>query len=392
MKVTNVTSKKAALLVLTLFASFFILSQVAKKVDAQESVISQRPIYTDDVAQGWENWSWKSSVNFKNSNPTRTGEKSINYTSGAWGGLYFHNEQIRNIDGYKTFRFFLYPTKSGQDFRVLFFDKYNKKLNTEFTVSEYTDGLAPNKWTKVDIPLDKLKTETKEIKGVAIQEGKGINDSAIFIDDISFETQTETAPVSNSNSSTDSASNNYLIFENSLNSKWSDWSWGGRSSFTDLIEFKQTALWAAFYVHTKEQMDVSGYSTVNFSLKTEKTGNNYKIALFGADDMSFAEFKSLDKMGGQPGSTWKNYSIKISELNPSMRPIKGIAIHNGSEHTNISLFIDNISISGGTYFTLENQDSTTQPEPDKLPAPQQPTPDQAPASSEGTYKASKNVI
>src|SRR4051794_40417072 len=64
-------------------------------------------IYSDSLNNGWQNWSWGSSVNFQDSTYVRSGSFSLScaYT-GAWGGLLLGNDGF-DTTGYDNIIFYI---------------------------------------------------------------------------------------------------------------------------------------------------------------------------------------------------------------------------------------------------------------------------------------------
>src|SRR5262249_13964483 len=48
-------------------------------------------VYADNLASGWEDWSWDTTVNLANATPVHSGGASVAATyTAAWGGLQLH--------------------------------------------------------------------------------------------------------------------------------------------------------------------------------------------------------------------------------------------------------------------------------------------------------------
>src|SRR5260221_2892996 len=61
---------------------------------------SDRIIYDDTLAPGWENWSWQSTVNFSNTSPLYADSRSIAWTANTgWSTLYLHARVPVSLSG-----------------------------------------------------------------------------------------------------------------------------------------------------------------------------------------------------------------------------------------------------------------------------------------------------
>ena len=50
-------------------------------------------IYTDTLANGWQNWSW-ATVNFANLSPVHSGSSSISVSAAAWQAVYLEHAAL----------------------------------------------------------------------------------------------------------------------------------------------------------------------------------------------------------------------------------------------------------------------------------------------------------
>src|SRR5882672_11195048 len=54
------------------------------------SLHADQDIYTDSLASGWDDWSYRAAQNLTNTSPVHAGAKSISVTGTSYGALYFH--------------------------------------------------------------------------------------------------------------------------------------------------------------------------------------------------------------------------------------------------------------------------------------------------------------
>jgi endoglucanase len=383
----SVSKKISAFILISLLLLPVVFEKyyASSSVNAQESTDSpSADVYSDKIHEGWGNWSWKSNINFSNPNPTQSGERSIYFSPQPWGGLYLNSRSPIEITSGSLLSFHVYPTLDNQKFKIIFFDTNSKELKTSYSLSEVVSSLPAKKWTRVEVPLEKIRTESSAIKGFALMESGGIDSSTVFVDSISVR--------SGAVLSTGNAQN---IFTDKLSPGWSDWSWGGMSKFDSVITYTQSSPWGGFYLRSNTSYKVSDQSYLNFELRTAASGQSYKVAVYGENGSVINSFIMLDTFGGQPGnSDWKSYNIPVSKLNPANANIRGFAVHDSIGKVQPSLMIRNVQLLGVQAASQSDTD-VSQPEPSQ-PAPSQPAPSEpvntAPVSSKGSYTAANNKI
>jgi hypothetical protein len=116
---------------------------------------SSLPIYVDSLTGGFEDWSWGGiDKNLGNDKPVHGGAHSIavKYTDG-WSGLQFGRNDILEVSGYDTFRFWVHGgTVGGQQIEV-------SVGSSNASVKQVVRPKAST-WTKVDVPLHDLGKPT----------------------------------------------------------------------------------------------------------------------------------------------------------------------------------------------------------------------------------------
>lgn len=155
---------------------------------------------------------------------------------------------------------------------------------------------------------------------------------------------------------------NLSIYDDSLSAGWVSWSWSSNINFanpapvitgTKSIWWEPYAGWAGLYLHTETAVDTTSYSELHFSLQADHTNQKFQIYMYGENNNQLSDAKSLDNFGGQPGgNVYKNYTIKLSDLNASGKKIKGLAIQDATGQYEFPVFVDNIYLSGGAVATV----------------------------------------
>ncbi len=135
-------------------------------------------IYADNLANGWANWSWNSTVNLRSSAKKKVGKRSIAITyNQAWAGFYLHNDQALNTQGYSKVRFWAHGAGGKQ------------KLNFWVRSSDGTTSPSvalptlTSRWMQIEIPLSQLGNPAT-LSDLVIQDAAGRAQSVFYIDQI----------------------------------------------------------------------------------------------------------------------------------------------------------------------------------------------------------------
>ncbi len=155
-------------------------------------------LYKGSLVSPWTNWSWNSNVNFNSSTPIYSESSSLLFSPNAWGGLYLHSENGFDTTPYTYFHFVSYGSAQGQKLSVMVYDSNNQPTGGGVSLDNFGGQLTSGQWKAYNIPLSALNAENKQIKGIAIQDISGQNQSNIGLNEIEF----TSAPLSILSSST----------------------------------------------------------------------------------------------------------------------------------------------------------------------------------------------
>src|SRR5437867_498931 len=137
-------------------------------------------IYSDSLANGWQDWSW-ATVNLANTSPIHTGTQSVSVNADAWEAIYLHHDAF-DTSGYTDLVFWIHGgATGGQLLQVQ--GLLNGAAQTVVTLAP----LAANTWQKVTISLASLGVAGKpNMDGFWIQDRSGTTKPAFYVDDISL--------------------------------------------------------------------------------------------------------------------------------------------------------------------------------------------------------------
>lgn len=143
-------------------------------------------IYTDQLATGWEDWSWDCSRNFAASTPVHGGQKSISttYTAG-WGGLYLHHAGL-SLAGKQYLEFWINGGAGGNQTVMVYAEDASGRSPEQISINGYIEGgsVAANTWRAAKVPLSALKLGGYALTGLVFQNGTASSQGTFFLDDI----------------------------------------------------------------------------------------------------------------------------------------------------------------------------------------------------------------
>ncbi|MDF7819489.1 glycoside hydrolase family 9 protein [Runella sp. MFBS21] len=149
-------------------------------------------IYDDALATGWEDWSWSSTRNFSNTNPTQAGPNSIRVDYTAWGGLSLRQANAISTNTNTVFKFWVYST-GVNSIRFSVQTEDNSPLTSEYTFS--TDA---NQWKEITVTRAQVGNPAL-IKRINFMNNSA-NNATVYFDQIRIDTgspsdtQAPTAP------------------------------------------------------------------------------------------------------------------------------------------------------------------------------------------------------
>ncbi len=134
------------------------------------------PIYGDSLANGWENWSWNSTVDLAETSPVHEGTHSVAVTySGGWGALYLHRPSSINLGGYERLTFWIHGGSAGnQQLRLV----ANGDGDNVAAITAQANG-----WTQATVALSDLGSPSS-LSELYWQDTTGNGQSTFYLDDI----------------------------------------------------------------------------------------------------------------------------------------------------------------------------------------------------------------
>lgn len=137
-------------------------------------------IYNDALTNGWDNWSWNSTLNFAQTTPAHSGTRSVAVTmTAAWAGFSLHHAAL-DTSPYESLSFWIHGgTAGGQRLRVF------AELSDAPQASTNLPALTANTWQQVTLPLTALGIAGKpDFTRFTIQDRSGSAQPTFYLDDL----------------------------------------------------------------------------------------------------------------------------------------------------------------------------------------------------------------
>ncbi|CAN5778724.1 hypothetical protein BH10CHL1_BH10CHL1_23610 [soil metagenome] len=156
-----------------------LLTTPPKPVFAGNQATANFVIYTDALANGWEDWSWDSTTDLACTVQARSGSQSVAVTYDvANAGLSLRAPAVLDTAGYSAIEFWVYGVPGGSQI------SFYTQATDDGADSPFADVNAPaDVWTRFRIPLSALGNPTT-IARLNWQDATGAPQPTINVDDI----------------------------------------------------------------------------------------------------------------------------------------------------------------------------------------------------------------
>jgi hypothetical protein len=143
-------------------------------------------IYNDDLAPGWQDWSWDAACDLASTDQVFSGSRAISVTLDPWGGLSLWHDAWEPTP-YLWLEFFIRAASPSVALWAFLYDGDGNELRRRpVDDCRYIEGgaIEPGTWRLVRIPLADLQASGKDLTRIAIQERSGASNTAFWIDEM----------------------------------------------------------------------------------------------------------------------------------------------------------------------------------------------------------------
>lgn len=143
-------------------------------------------LFGDALEDGWNNWSWSSTVNLNAQNAPESGSSHITWIADSGNAALFIQKSGSPIDttGYTHLSFALRSTLPGDELAVNIYDERNTMISQRAYLADYGGNPTTGGYKTYQIPLVDLGAGSRLIKGFSILNMTGQARPAVYVDSV----------------------------------------------------------------------------------------------------------------------------------------------------------------------------------------------------------------
>lgn len=296
---------------------------------------TDRTIYDETLAPGWQNWSW-ASVNTASTAQAHSGSVSISVDADAFEALYLRSADAPlDTNGYLNISFWIHGgTTGGQAIQVQAI--VNDAAQAAFRIAAPTAGT----WQKITVPLSALNADNRtNVNGFWLQLASDVTAPTFYVDDVMLESGTPPTPPP--------PVNGMAIYQDGLVNGWNNWSWASVNTASSAtvhtgstsIAVDADAFEALYLQHAA--MPTDAFATLNFWIHGGATGGQT------LNVQALRNFSALPavRIGPLAAGTWQQFVIPLSQLGvASVTDLTGVWLQENAGATQPRFYVDDIHL------------------------------------------------
>jgi hypothetical protein len=302
-------------------------------------------IYEDALAEGWQNWSWNTQVDFANAQPA-LGRRSAAVTyRGPYSGFSLRAPAPIDAQRYSGIAFWVHGGSAGT--RSLSFYVQQSDSGDE---SRKVQLEAPaGTWTPITISLSALGNP-KVIKRLNLQDNSARQQPTFYVDNVRLVSGRLEGALSIPPTGP-TKEGDYIVYSDVLAEGWENWSWDTQVDLANAqpaLDRRSAAVvykkpLAGFSLRAPAPIDAQRYTGIAFWVHGGSTGKrslSFCIQQSDSGDISRKVYFEV------PAGTWTPITIPLSLLdNPKV--IKRLNLQDSSGKPQPMLYVDNIRLVSG---------------------------------------------
>ncbi|MHB8576375.1 MAG: hypothetical protein ACYDCQ_13700 [Dehalococcoidia bacterium] len=146
-------------------------------------------VFGDGLTQGWENYSWGSSVGLDATPPGDTVAHAVGFeVTAPYGALHLHTSSGVDTSPYAALQFSIEATAPNQIYTVVLYDEKSQQIGRPVPLARYGVNPVAFAWTRYTIPLDQdgLMATKRRIDGIVLQSDSGDPEPIIYVAAVQF--------------------------------------------------------------------------------------------------------------------------------------------------------------------------------------------------------------
>ena len=177
-------SRHGRIIVRRLIGMTLVAFTLVSAVGFEDATAADAVIYSEDLASGWQNWSWSSYVSFT-ATGAFGGARAIGWQIlGGWGGLYLHAETAVQTGSGSALQFALMGSGDNQQLSVSLYGDDLQPIGWSRNLSDFGGAPTAFRWKQYSVPLSGLGAAGQRVTGVVIQDANGWAQPTIQLDEI----------------------------------------------------------------------------------------------------------------------------------------------------------------------------------------------------------------
>lgn len=359
------------LLTLVLIPGFVWMLVTGKIAQAFTPSSSDAVIYDESLANGWQNWSWNTALQFDSSENPKSGVRTIAATMNGWGGLYLHTDTAVSSNNSESIIFSLRPSQDGSQFVVLVYDENNQPIGNAQPLTNFGETPGANVWKSYVIPI----SANRNVKGIAVQDVTGRNDNRVFFDDIFIKKKPAAVPTP---TTAPVASTNNSVYAEGLANGWENWSWNSSINFDNgspvltggkSLAFTPNTGWAGLYLHKNGIVDTTGLTSLQFAFYATHADQKFAITVIDENYQMTVSPLPLDRYGSPTQGSWKTYTVPLADLQASNKRLNGVMIQEVKGQAQPTIYLDDMAFTNGTGGNVAQPTIAPTAVPSNVPTP-----------------------
>jgi alpha-N-arabinofuranosidase len=297
---------------------------------------SDRTIYDESLAPGWQSWSW-ADVNLASAAHANTGAVSIAVTAGPFEALYLRSAGAQvDTNGYLNLTFYLHGgTTGGQVVQVQAIVADAPQPGVRL------DPLVAGEWRRITVPLVNLGADNRtNVDGFWIQEIAGATtENTFYVDTVVLESGTPPEPPP--------PVNGMAIYQEGLVNGWNNWSWASvNTASTATVHTGATSIavtadaFEALYLQ-HNALPTEPYESLKFWIHGGATGGQTLnvVALRSGTAQPSIPIGPL-----APGA-WQEFVIPLAQLGISnVADLDGLWLQENAGATQPTFYVDDVAL------------------------------------------------
>lgn len=145
-----------------------------------------------------------------------------------------------------------------------------------------------------------------------------------------------------------------VIYDDSLNFIWADWSWGSVVNLATTSPVysgtRSVAVtysgWGGLKFHADSGLKTTGYTYLQLAMYGSQTGQKFSVYFYDANGNALKEVSLFNYGGNPPVGSWKLYKIPLSDLSATNLLVKDLIIQERTGIAQPTVYVDEISLIG----------------------------------------------